>query len=68
MTFEERYNFSDTGGTLASQSTLRFLELDKIKAIAAKCGLELSETFGNWKRERLGDESPEIIIQLMKAA
>lgn len=68
VTFEERYHFSDSGSTPPSQSTLRFLEPDKIEAIAVTSGLKLSETFGNWRRGPLMADSPEIIIRLMKAA
>lgn len=68
VTFEERYHFSDSGSTAPSQSTLRFLELDEIETIAVKSGLRLSDTFGNWRREPLVEDSPEIIIRLLKAA
>lgn len=67
VTFEEHYNFNDDSGTLTSQSTLRFLDLDGIEKLAAKNGLVLSETFGNWKREPLMRDSPEIIVRLKKA-
>ncbi|MCV3274210.1 class I SAM-dependent methyltransferase [Roseobacter sinensis] len=68
VTFEERYNFSDDNKALISRSTLRFLELREIEALAVKSGLIHSQTFGNWSREPLMDDSPEIIIRLMKAA
>jgi len=68
VTFEERYHFSDGRSPSPSQSTLRFLELEAIEAIAIKNGLQLSETFGNWGREPLKDDSPEIITRLIKAA
>ena len=68
VTFEERYNFSDCDDVLSSRSTLRFLDLDRIEALAAKNGLMLLETFGNWKREPLMCDSPEIIIHLKRAA
>ncbi len=67
VTFEERYDFSDDSETLTSRSTLRFLDLDGIEEIAVKNGLTLSETFGNWKREPLMRDSPEIIVRLKKA-
>ena len=51
-----------------SQSKLRFLELEAIEAIAMKNGLQLSETFGNWRREPFAEDSPEIIIRLTKSA
>ena len=68
VTFEERYDFSDQSETLMSRSTLRFLDLAGIEALAVKNGLVVSETFGNWKREPLMSDSPEIIVRLKKSA
>lgn len=68
VTFKERYSFNDQLGTLTSQSTLRFMEFDELKCIATKYGLKLLEVFGNWQREPLVADSPEIIIRLMKDA
>ena len=67
VTFEERYDFNDAGETLISQSTLRFIGLAKIEALAVKNGLLLAETYGNWKREPMSSDSPEIIARLTKA-
>lgn len=67
VTFEERYNFNDSSETLISRSTLRFVGLAKIEALAINSGLLLAETFGNWKREPISSDSPEIIVRLMKA-
>lgn len=68
VTFEERYDFNDGSGTLISQSTLRFVGLAEIEAMAVKSGLLLADTFGNWKREPLSRDSPEIIVRLTRAA
>lgn len=65
--FEERYNFNDASETLISRSTLRFIGLAKIEALAVNNGLLLAETFGNWKREPISSDSPEIIVRLTKA-
>nr|WP_321981016.1 hypothetical protein [uncultured Cohaesibacter sp.] len=68
VTFEERYYFNDDCETLTSQSTLRFLDLDGIEKLAVKNGLMVTETFGNWNREPLMRDSPEIIVCLKKVA
>ncbi|MEP3892465.1 MAG: class I SAM-dependent methyltransferase [Litorimonas sp.] len=67
VTFEERYNFNDASETLISRSTLRFIGLAKIEALAVNNGLLLAETFGNWKRKPMSSDSPEIIVRLTKA-
>lgn len=64
VTFKERYNFSDKSRALISQSTLRFPELNEIIKIAVQNGLTMSQTFGNWGRQPLRHDSPEIIIRL----
>ena len=68
VTFEERYDFNNESGTLISQSTLRFVGLAEIEAMAFKNGLLLAETFGNWNREPMSRDSPEIIVRLKRAA
>jgi SAM-dependent methyltransferase len=67
VTFEERYDFNDGSDTLISRSTLRFIGLAEIEALAVKNGLLLAETFGNWKRGPMSSDSPEIIVRLTKA-
>ena len=68
VTFEERYDFNDESEALISRSTLRFPDLDDIEKLARTSGLIVSEVFGNWQREPFTPDSPEIIVQLRKAA
>ena len=68
VTFEERYDFNDESEALISRSTLRFPDLESIEKLAKKNGLIVSEAFGNWQREPFTPDSPEIIVQLRKAA
>ena len=67
VTFEEQYSFSDDSEVLTSRSTLRFLDIDEIDDLAVRNCLTVSEAFGNWKREALMSDSPEIIVRLQKA-
>ena len=44
-----------------SRSTLRFLGADSLSSFLAGAGLAIEEQFGDWDRQELTDNSPEII-------
>ena len=46
---------------LVSRSTLRFLDADSLSHFLTGAGLVIEEHFGDWDRQQLTDESPEII-------
>ncbi|MEM9580798.1 MAG: class I SAM-dependent methyltransferase [Pseudomonadota bacterium] len=66
VTFDEKYEFSDLDEPIQSKSTLRFMPLPTITNIAAQAGLCVAETFGDWTGARYEDDSPEIIVKLIK--
>jgi ubiquinone/menaquinone biosynthesis C-methylase UbiE len=44
-----------------SESTLRFLHRDVLASFLARAGFEIEEQFGDWDRQPLTENSPEII-------
>jgi len=67
VTFCESYQFDGAKSELTSQSTLRFLELDQIDALAQQANLSIASVFGDWSGAEPADTSPEIIVELVLA-
>lgn len=65
VTFEECYEFKDK--VRKSKSTLRFLDLFGIKRLVSKSNLEIKEVFGSWSKEAPNDNSPELILRLVRS-
>ena len=50
-----------------SRSRLRFATLDEITSLAAAAGLALESAYGDWDRQEISDEAPELIVSLRRA-
>src|SRR5271163_4121694 len=44
-----------------SHSTLRFLDANSLRLFLSEAGLEIAEQYGDWNRQALTADSPEII-------
>ena len=44
-----------------SRSTLRFLDANSLRSFLSEAGLEIEEQYGDWNRQSLTADSPEII-------
>ena len=61
VSFTAIYTNPNWDGPLVSRSTLRFLDAGSLSAFLSGAGLIVEEQFGDWDRQPLTDESPEII-------
>lgn len=67
VSFEETYEFGNQNDPLISKSTLRFPPLEKIQQIANKNGLSVRDAFGDWEKNAIHKDSPEIILRLERS-
>ena len=61
VSFTATYTSPSWERSLVSRSTLRFLNVDSLSHFLTGAGLVIEEHFGDWDRQQLTDESPEII-------
>lgn len=66
LTLLETYSFDDGDEVLVSRSRLRFMPLISIERLAATADLRICTVAGDWNGGPLNEESPEVIVQLMK--
>lgn len=50
-----------------SRSRLRFATLDEITGLAEIAGLAVASVYGDWDRQEISDEAPELIVSLRRA-
>ena len=71
VNFEEHYAFEQQGEgpeeRLVSRSRLRFATLDEITGLAEIAGLAVASAYGDWDRQEISDEAPELIVSLRRA-
>ncbi|MDI5973143.1 class I SAM-dependent methyltransferase [Streptomyces sp. SL13] len=61
VTFTETCRGPDLPQPLVSRATLRFLTADRLDVLLAAAGLAVEARYGDWTRDPLTDDSPEII-------
>ena len=71
VSFEEHYAFEGQGAgpeeRLVSHSRLRFATLDEITGLAEIAGLAVASAYGDWDRQEISNDAPELIVSLRPA-
>ena len=71
VSFQEHYAVGGQGAgqeeRLVSRSWLRFAALDEITALAKAAGLAVENAYGDWDRQEVSDDAPELIVSLRPA-
>lgn len=61
VSFTHTFTSSGWDHPQVSRSTLRFLDANSLRSFLSDAGLEIAEQYGDWNRQSLTADSPEII-------